>query len=455
MNHARKVFGIGLSKTGTTSLAHALDILGYRTKDNMGVVNYIRDDLSSIDTEVLDANDAFTDTPIPSLYRQLDAKYPNSKFILTVRDMEGWLQSCKKQFTQKLSDKQNEAHNRLFLDLYDCTVFDEQKFRKGYEDFVKGVFQYFSDRPQDLLTLNVSAGDDWEKLCHFLGKPVPDIPFPKANVTKIRWMKINDITSMAQQAGNEALEIFRFIQGDLSNLRNSKVDTTRKLGYYLLKARYHYRRDQDRILTVAMNASLSIIGKGLKNLNPEIPVITPKEYNNVSNAERLKWNHFWLVDPLNGNNLSRDPVSTLFLSIALIEDRTPILGVIYAPVLDTTYYAMAGKGAFRVQKGGNPVKLESHKENSVISIYNQSDSSGLPEPAHKARSLLPYNALTLCMYAEGKHHIDTPIANTREWHTAAAQAVVNAVGMKVTCCETGKELTYNKEDFTNDCILLE
>ena len=148
-----KIFGIGLSKTGTTSLARALNILGYRTRDNLGVVDYIRGDLSSINPGILDTNDAFTDTPVPNFYRELDAKYPDAKFILTIRDMDGWLKSCKKQFTQRLSDKQNNAHNRLFMDLYDSTVFDEEKFRLGYEDFVNGVYRYFADRPQDLLTL--------------------------------------------------------------------------------------------------------------------------------------------------------------------------------------------------------------------------------------------------------------------------------------------------------------
>lgn len=80
-----KIFGIGLSKTGTTSLAHALEILGYRTKDYPGLSRYRAGDLSSVDLAVVDAYDALTDTPIPSFYRELDQRYPGAKFILTVR----------------------------------------------------------------------------------------------------------------------------------------------------------------------------------------------------------------------------------------------------------------------------------------------------------------------------------------------------------------------------------
>ncbi len=204
-----KIFGIGLSKTGTTSLAHALEILGYKTRDYPGLEHYSAGDLTSIDAGMLEAHDALTDTPIPSFYRELDARYPGAKFILTVRDAEGWLKSCKKQFTEKLAAKQNEAHNQLFMALYGCTVFDEQKFLAGYEKFVSGVLEYFKNRPQDLLVINVVAGEGWEKLCPFLGKPVPEIPFPKANVTQITWMNIDDIVAVAKRAGRITLRAYR------------------------------------------------------------------------------------------------------------------------------------------------------------------------------------------------------------------------------------------------------
>jgi hypothetical protein len=198
-----KIFGIGLSKTGTTSLAHALELLGYKTRDYPGLVHYSPGDLTSIDAGLLDTHDALTDTPIPSFYRELDARYPDAKFILTIRDAEGWLKSCKKQFTQKLADKQNDAHNRLFMDIYGCTMFDEQKFRAAYDRFINGVRDYFNGRPDKLLIMNVVAGDGWEMLCPFLNKSIPDIPFPKANVTQIRWMNADDLVGIAREAGQE------------------------------------------------------------------------------------------------------------------------------------------------------------------------------------------------------------------------------------------------------------
>jgi len=202
---ASKIFGIGLSKTGTTSLAHALEILGYKTKDYPGIGRYRAGDLSSVDLEVVTAHDALTDTPIPSFYRELDAYFPGSKFILTVRDREGWLKSCKKQFTEKSAAKQNAAQSQLFMDLYGCTMFVEHNFASGYDRFVAGVLDHFKDRPHDLLVINVTAGEGWDKLCPFLDKPVPDVPFPKANVTQITWINVGDIVAVAKRAGRVAL----------------------------------------------------------------------------------------------------------------------------------------------------------------------------------------------------------------------------------------------------------
>ena len=133
-----KIFCIGLSKTGTTSLARALEILGYKTRDYIGVTSYFAGDLTSINLQEIDANEAFTDTPIPSFYKQLDEKYPNSKFILTTRNMEDWLRSCKKQFTKRMVEKQNEATCQLHTDLYDCFEFDQEKYANGYTPLVNG-----------------------------------------------------------------------------------------------------------------------------------------------------------------------------------------------------------------------------------------------------------------------------------------------------------------------------
>lgn len=187
-----KIFGIGLSKTGTTSLTCALRMLGYRAKHfPFTTVRYDGAGQRAICFEKIDRYGALTDTPIPAIYKELDERYPGSKFILTVRDMETWLRSCRRHHVwpgRFVSDRaighraQMKSILSLHLDLYGAVWFDEHAFRQAHEQHMMDVRAYFQDRPEDLLIMDFGRGDGWEVLCPFLGRPLPEEPFPKRNV---------------------------------------------------------------------------------------------------------------------------------------------------------------------------------------------------------------------------------------------------------------------------------
>lgn len=420
-----KVFGIGLSKTGTTSLAAALEILGYHTKDYPGVETYHPGDLSSLDADLLESHDAFTDTPIPSLYPALDAAFPGSKFILTVRDMEGWLKSCRKQFTQKLADKQNDAHNRLFVELYGTAVFDEALFRAGYERFVQGVTEYFKDRPGDLLILDVTAGEGWEKLCPFLGKSTPVQPFPKANVTSIQWMDIHAVVNLAIAAGEELRSAHLAFQPDIEH-----VAWQQHLAALFNRAKFSLGGGgRAAALRSATEACSERLSQGLARLSPGIPVVD----RTTASPERqdAKWNHFWLVDPLDGESGFASNSGEYSVNIALIQDQKPIAGVVYAPVSQQAYFAMQGKGAHKQEVSGTPVRLgEAAGQNSPT-----------PSPASVA--------LALCHQLESGQGNQGEVEGSMEWQTAPAHAIMRAAGRRLQVCETGQEMTYNKAGWIN------
>lgn len=429
-----KIFGIGLSKTGTTSLAQALTVLGYRTKDNPGLSRFAKGDLSSIDARILEDHDALTDTPIPSFYRELDAKYPNARFVLTMRDKEAWLVSCKKQFTQRLADKQNEAHNQLFRDLYECTVFDETKFAAGYDRFVSAVLEYFSQRPDKLLVMNVAAGDGWEKLCSFLGKPIPDIPFPKANVTRVQWMKVTDLLDAAREAGQVLVRTDNL-------LRTGAFEAVRSTGWIgslsaqIERAYLDLRGGRRYAIERAARAANDLIATFLLRLNPDIPVVS-RLSEAPSFEERRKWNHFWLIDPLDGPEGLGTGGGEFSVNIALIEDQRPIYGVVYAPRSETAYYATAGKSALKVIGNGPPVEL----------------STSVEGPGCDQRLLPASKALRICFLVEGVSGIDDNITDAMEWHSAAAHVVASACGTNVRDRRTRGELTYNTPTFAQDWI---
>ena len=185
--HANKIFGIGLSKTGTTSLGQALNQLGIAT------IDYPHDARTLDELErgvyrlsILEHYQAVTDTPVAPYYAQLDALYPGSKFILTVRDKDAWLRSAEShwQFSREWAERDRQfARFTYFIctAVYGCVRFNAERFSYVYDTHLRNVMDYFADRPDDLLVMDICAGDGWEKLCDFLGMPVPDAEFPRLN----------------------------------------------------------------------------------------------------------------------------------------------------------------------------------------------------------------------------------------------------------------------------------
>lgn len=174
-----KVFGIGLSKTGTTSLCVALDKLGYRAGTYrhlraLGLEDWFRGDFSG---DALEDYDALTDLPIGAFFQQLDRRYPGSKFVLTTRDRDAWLASCRVYFTDR-SNGDDPFFRRTQLAAYGTVGFSEAHFARTWDAHVDAVRTWFRDRPDDLLVMEIVSGDGWERLCPFLGRPRPDAPFP-------------------------------------------------------------------------------------------------------------------------------------------------------------------------------------------------------------------------------------------------------------------------------------
>lgn len=191
-----KVFGIGLSRTGSMSLTEALKILGFRAvhfpADPVTQSEYFEffaHPSGTLRLSLLDRYDAVTDNPLSCVYRQLDRAYPGSKFIWTVRDKQSWLHSCELWWERSVIPFMEHDHAavlRPFMELvgtqvYGSAHFDARLFSAAYDAQMTEVPGYFRGRDQDLLTLNVCAGDGWPQLASFLGTAVPGVVFPHLN----------------------------------------------------------------------------------------------------------------------------------------------------------------------------------------------------------------------------------------------------------------------------------
>lgn len=169
------VFCLGLSKTGTSSLDQALSILGYRNvhwlrasvPPKEGWIEYIRKC----------PFDAFSDSPmyLDDLFKEIDKAFPGSKFILTLRDPESLARSWENYFIISPWSIDNEDDRNTIVNMY--------------KNHKKNVIEYFKDRTDDLLIIDIIGGDGWKKLCEFLNKPVPDTAFPRKRVAKYHTKK--------------------------------------------------------------------------------------------------------------------------------------------------------------------------------------------------------------------------------------------------------------------------
>jgi hypothetical protein len=65
--------------------------------------------------------------------------------------------------------------------LYKTTVFDREKFLESYDRYHRFVCDYFKDRPNDILLLDLKESNKWEILCRFLDKSIPNIEYPHLN----------------------------------------------------------------------------------------------------------------------------------------------------------------------------------------------------------------------------------------------------------------------------------
>ena len=178
----RKVFGIGLSKTGTTSLNAALRILGYNTRHFPFTFLTHKNDILKLDMNKVAKTDGITDTPAARFFKEIDKQFPGSKFVLTLRDKKSWLNSCQRHIWLGKYYKKPWRINHLQKDLYGTIVYDEKKFSDAYDRHLKEVNDYFKNRKQDILILNVCKGEGWKELCSFLQKPMPRMNFPRSNI---------------------------------------------------------------------------------------------------------------------------------------------------------------------------------------------------------------------------------------------------------------------------------
>ncbi len=175
--HSVKVFGIGLPKTGTTTLGMCFQQLGYK---HCSYQPELTQDLMEGNLERLyqlaDTHDSFEDHPWMWHYKELATCYPDAKFVLTTRESgERWMDSAI-HHDQRQSTDVGDAGRLVFGHYLPGVTADNL-----HDTHSKRVLQFFSNRPDRLLEVCWERDPSWNRLCEFIGKPIPNIPFPHEN----------------------------------------------------------------------------------------------------------------------------------------------------------------------------------------------------------------------------------------------------------------------------------
>ncbi|MFB9986799.1 3'(2'),5'-bisphosphate nucleotidase CysQ [Bacillus benzoevorans] len=258
-------------------------------------------------------------------------------------------------------------------------------------------------------------------------------------------IKLTDLVQISMAAGERILEVY----GSDFEVEN---------------------KEDNSPLTLADKRSNAEIIQQLNHFYPHIPVLS-EEVKAVDYQERKQWDCLWIVDPLDGTKEFVKRNGEFTVNIALVCKGTPVIGVIYAPVLDRLYFAKKGVGAFKLEQAKNFNKMNNDNELLEAALRlpyldNKDKKYVVASRSHMSPETEAYvnrvkekygetevtsigSSLKLCLVAEGKADVYPRFAPTMEWDTAAGQTIVEQSGGKIVKTADNQPLEYNKENLLN------
>ena len=241
--------------------------------------------------------------------------------------------------------------------------------------------------------------------------------------------QISAVISVLREAGREILNVY-------------------ESDYFGIKI-----KDDDSPVTRADLASDAVIKERLAHITPGIPVYS-EETKDVTFSQRSQWDTLWILDPLDGTKEFIARSDEFCISLALVTKGKPVAGFIHAPVTGETWYAVKGKGAWKLAYGSR-LKLP------VASVYgpcrinvSRTHHSSKEEEwimrfcrDHKAVKEIIGSAIKFCRIAEGFTDLYPKFSLIHEWDIAAGQIIIEEAGGRIIETATGKPPVFNKEDY--------
>ena len=251
------------------------------------------------------------------------------------------------------------------------------------------------------------------------------------------------------------------------------VNASLKAGEKILEV---YKSEDYEVQYKKDKSPLTLADRKADNLISEMLSVTgipyfSEEGKKTPFEERIGWERYWLVDPLDGTKEFINRIGEFTVNIALIEKQTPVIGVVFVPVIKQLYFAEKQTGSFTIENVFEKeifssfhklvAKAKKIESNRVIENFRivGSRSHLSPETSEYFKKLHQQygeadvvtkgSSLKICLVAEGKADIYPRLGPTMEWDTAAGHAIALYAGCSVLQFDSGDPLVYNKPDLLN------
>lgn len=209
-------------------------------------------------------------------------------------------------------------------------------------------------------------------------------------------------------------------------------------------------------LTLADKSGHEIITSYLNTT--DLPVLS-EEGAKIPYEERKSWETFWIVDPLDGTKEFIKRNGEFTVNIGLVQNSIPIFGVVYAPAVEKLFYGGLEMGAFLIHEGLTERLYKSDQDTETVRIvasrsHLNQETQNFISSFKDVETVSMGSSLKFMALAEGKADYYPRFAPTMEWDTAAAHAIVAAMGFSVKEPKSGNSLVYNKKNLLNPYFLV-
>jgi len=229
-----------------------------------------------------------------------------------------------------------------------------------------------------------------------------------------------------------------------------------------------YKSDESP-LTLADKSSDKIIKNALKASN--IAVLS-EEGNVLDYNKRKDLKQLWIVDPLDGTKEFIKKNDEFTVNIALVENKRPTLGVIYAPALKVLYFSEEQFGSFKLELKTSTLSSQDYSRAIKLPVIINKNSYGVvTSRSHLNKETLSYienlkktrsnvesvpigSSLKFCLLAEGTADCYPRFSPCMEWDTAAGQIICKEAGFELIDQTTNTQMLYNRKNLLNNSFVV-